>query len=84
MAGGVHGPEAFLPRAGGAERIRHRHQPVRIRTLVPLPLTIEVTAPIVAVPLGLTRPVMLRKPSVAGAQGSPVAGLFPVGEPETV
>src|ERR1022692_4847298 len=45
----------------------------------PPPLTVEVTAQMVTVPPGLTRPVMLRRPSVAGAQGSPVAGLFPVG-----
>jgi hypothetical protein len=37
----------------------------------PLPLTVEVTAQMVAVPFGLTRPVMFRSPSVA-AQGSPV------------
>src|SRR3984957_18272875 len=41
----------------------------------PPPLTVEVTAQIVAVPFGLTRPVMLRRPSVAGAQGRPVAAL---------
>ena len=45
----------------------------------PLPLTVEVTAQIVAVPSRLTRPVMLRRPSVAGAHGRPVAGLLPVG-----
>ncbi len=38
----------------------------------PLPLTVEVSAQMVAVPLGLTSPVMLRSPAVAGAQGSPV------------
>ena len=45
----------------------------------PLPLTVEVMAQIVTVPFGLTRPVMLRRPSVAGAQGSPVALLSPAG-----
>src|SRR6516162_508947 len=45
----------------------------------PLPLTVDVMAQIVTVPLGLTRPVMLRRPSVPGAQGSPVAALSPVG-----
>ena len=33
----------------------------------------------VTVPFGLTLPVMFRRPSVAGAQGSLVAGLLPVG-----
>ena len=45
----------------------------------PLPLTVEVIAQIVTVPLALTRPVMLRSPSVAGDHGSPVAALLPVG-----
>jgi hypothetical protein len=45
----------------------------------PPPLTVEVTAQMVTVPLGLTRPVRLRRPSVAGAHGSPVAELIPVG-----
>ena len=45
----------------------------------PPPLTVEVMAQIVTVPFGLTRPVMLRRPSVAGAHGSPVAALSPVG-----
>ena len=38
----------------------------------PLPLTVDVSAQIVAVPFRLTRPVMLRRPSVAGAHGRPV------------
>jgi len=33
----------------------------------------------VTVPSGLTRPTMFRNPSVAGAQGSPVAALSPAG-----
>ena len=45
----------------------------------PLPLTVEVAAQIVAVPSRFTRPVTLRSPSVAGAHGSPVAALVPVG-----
>ena len=45
----------------------------------PFPLTVEVTAQIVTVPSPFTRPVMLRRPSVAGDHGSPVAGLLPVG-----
>jgi hypothetical protein len=45
----------------------------------PFPLTVEVTAQIVTVPLRPRRPVMLRRPSVAGAQGSPVAALSPAG-----
>ncbi len=48
----------------------------------PLPLTVDVTAQIVTVPLWLTRPVMFRSPSVAGAHGSPVPEgpvLSPVG-----
>ena len=45
----------------------------------PPPLTVEVTAQMVAVPSRFTRPVMLRSPSVAGAHGSPVAALVPVG-----
>jgi hypothetical protein len=45
----------------------------------PPPLTVEVTAQIVTVPLGLTGPVRLRRPSVAGAQGRPVTALTPVG-----
>ena len=36
-------------------------------------------AQIVTLPSGLTRPVMLRSPSVAGAHGSPVAALSPAG-----
>ena len=40
----------------------------------PLPLTVEVTAQIVTVPLWLTRPVMLRSPSVAGAHRAGSAG----------
>ena len=39
----------------------------------PFPLTVEVTPQIVTVPSPFTRPVMLRRPSVAGAHGSPVA-----------
>ena len=53
----------------------------------PLPLTVEVTAHSVTLPSGLTRPVRLRSPSVAGAQGSPVPPgplLRPVGYPRTV
>src|SRR5215472_17442764 len=45
----------------------------------PPPLIVEVTAQMVTVPSSLTRPVMLRRPSVAGAHGSPVTGLVPVG-----
>ena len=45
----------------------------------PLPLTVEVMPQIVTVPLLFTRPVMLRRPSVAGDHGSPVTGLLPVG-----
>src|SRR5580693_2084784 len=50
----------------------------------PSPLTVEVMPQTVAVPFGLTRPSMLRRPSVAGAQGRPVAALSPVGYPGTV
>ena len=50
----------------------------------PLPLTVDVMAEIVTVPSRFTRPVMLRRPSVAGAHGRPLAGLFPVGYPATV
>src|ERR1039458_8298307 len=50
----------------------------------PSPLTVEVMAQIVTVPSGLTRPVMFRRPSVAGAHGRPVAGLLPAGYPGTV
>ncbi len=40
-----------------------------------LPLTVEVMAQIVTEPPGLTRPVRLRRPSVAGAHpGPPVGG----------
>lgn len=45
----------------------------------PLPLTVKVMAQIVTVPSRFTLPVMLRRPSVAGAQGRFVPGLFPVG-----
>ena len=45
----------------------------------PFPLTVEVTPQIVTVPSPFTRPVMLRRPSVAGAHGSPVAKFVPVG-----
>ena len=45
----------------------------------PLPLTVEVMAQMVTVPLGLTRPVMSRRPSVAGAHGRLVAALIPAG-----
>ena len=45
----------------------------------PLPLIVDVMAQIVAVPSSLMRPVRLRRPSVAGDHGSPVAGLLPVG-----
>ena len=45
----------------------------------PFPLTVEVTPQIVTVPSPFTRPVMLRRPSVAGDHGSPVAELVPVG-----
>ncbi len=45
----------------------------------PLPLTVEVIAQIVAVPSRLTRPVRLRRPSVAGDHGRPLAGFLPVG-----
>ena len=38
----------------------------------PPPLTVEVTAQMVTVPLRLTWPVMFRRPSVAGAHGSPL------------
>jgi hypothetical protein len=44
-----------------------------------LPLTVDVTAQFVALPSWFTRPVMLRRPPVAGAHGSPVAALLPVG-----
>jgi len=44
---------------------------------------VEEIAQIVTVPSGFTRPVRLRRPSVAGAQGSPVAVLVPVGYPGT-
>jgi len=36
----------------------------------PPPLTVEVIAQIVAVPFGLTRPMRLRRPSVAGDHGA--------------
>src|ERR1700722_3803478 len=45
----------------------------------PPPLTVAVMAQIVTVPSELTRPVMLRRPSVAGDHGRPVAALLPVG-----
>ena len=52
----------------------------------PLPLTVEVIAQMLTVPSWLTRPVRLRKPSVAGDHGNPagtflvmVTGLMPVG-----
>jgi|GEM_PF-5787304 len=45
----------------------------------PSPLTVEVMPQIVAVPSGFTRPSMLRRPSVPGVQGRPVAALSPVG-----
>src|SRR5690348_735655 len=63
-------PEA-LPgrRAGRGQRVGDLHQLVRVRALVPPPLTVEVTAQIVAVPSRFTRPVTSRSPSVAGAQG---------------
>src|ERR1017187_1167699 len=47
----------------------------------PSPLTVEVMVQILTVPSGLTRPVMFRRPSVAGAHGRPVAGLLPAGYP---
>src|SRR5262249_10566603 len=50
----------------------------------PLPLTVDVMAYLVAVPSPFTTPVRLRRPSVAGAHGSSVAGLLPVGYPGTV
>jgi len=43
------------------------------------PLTVEVIAQMVTVPSSFTLPVMLRRPSVAGLQGRPVATLFPLG-----
>lgn len=49
-----------------------------------LPLTVEVDAQRVTVPSRLAFPVRLRRPSVAGAHGPPVAGLVPVGYPGTV
>ena len=58
--------------------------PDKARGAHPPPLTVEEIAQIVTVPSGLTRPVRLRRPSVAGAQGSPVAALMPVGYPGTV
>ena len=45
----------------------------------PPPLTVEVTAQMETVPSRLTWPVRLRRPSVAGAHGSPVTELTPVG-----
>jgi hypothetical protein len=45
----------------------------------PPPLTVEVTPQMVTVPFRLTWPVMFRNPSVAGAQGSPLAALSPDG-----
>jgi hypothetical protein len=45
----------------------------------PPPLTVEMMAQIVTVPLGLTRPVMLRSPSAAADHGWPVAAFSPVG-----
>src|ERR1700722_4026960 len=45
----------------------------------PFPLTVEVIAQMATKPSGPFSPVMLRKPSVAGAQGKWVAGLLPVG-----
>ena len=39
----------------------------------------HVIAEMVAVPSPFTRPLRLRRPSVAGDHGSPVAALFPVG-----
>ena len=45
----------------------------------PLPLTVDVIAQMLTVPSRLTRPVMFRSPSVAGAQGRAVTGLSPVG-----
>ena len=50
----------------------------------PAPLTVDVMAQIVTLPSRYTRPVMLRRPSVAGAHGSPVAALLPVGYRGTV
>src|SRR5580693_1864455 len=50
----------------------------------PPPLTVEVMAQMLTVPSGLTRPVMLRSPSVAGDHGSFVAALIPVRYPGTV
>jgi hypothetical protein len=45
----------------------------------PPPLTVDLTAQIVAMPSRPTRPVSARKPSVAGDYGPPVTGLMPVG-----
>jgi mRNA-degrading endonuclease toxin of MazEF toxin-antitoxin module len=45
----------------------------------PLPLTVEVMAQIVTVPSPLICPLILRRPSVAGDHGRPVAALLPVG-----
>ena len=45
----------------------------------PEPDTVEVTAQTVTEPSRLTRPVMLRRPSVAGAHGSLVTALSPIG-----
>ncbi|HEY6493783.1 MAG TPA: helix-turn-helix transcriptional regulator, partial [Trebonia sp.] len=45
----------------------------------PPPLTVEVTAQIVTVPLALTLPVRFRRPSVAGAHGRLVTELVPAG-----
>ena len=45
----------------------------------PPPLTVEMMAQIVTVPLGLTRPVTLRSPSAAADHGWPVAAFSPVG-----
>ena len=46
----------------------------------PLPLTVEVMPQMMASPVCLsTKPVMLRRPSVAGAQGRLVEALLPVG-----
>src|ERR1700677_1114827 len=50
----------------------------------PPPLTVEVIAQMLTVPLALTLPVRLRRPSVAGAHGRPVAALLPDGRPATL
>jgi len=67
-------------RMAGARRLAGlgAHGALGSRGALAPPLTVDVTAQIVARP-PITRPVMLRRPSVAGAHGSPVAGLSPAG-----